>query len=137
QPDRRRNHRRGVLAEIGKALRRQMKKRRLALLFAVLALLFGELLESEQAQSEKVAGARIAATGEEQNRPGLGAHDELELRIATFAQAIDDLGGRGHLHRRTIGYMDLERRRRRVGDDRPVDLAGREAQRPSRRLTDA
>jgi hypothetical protein len=51
--------------QLPKALRRQMKKRRLAPLFDALALLFGELLESEQTQSEKVAGARIAATGEE------------------------------------------------------------------------
>lgn len=28
-----------------------------------------------------------------------------------FAEAVDDLGGRGHLHRRAIGYVDLERRR--------------------------
>jgi hypothetical protein len=33
--------------------------------------------------------------------------------------------------------MDLEWRRGRVGDDRPVDVASREPQRPSRRLTDA
>jgi hypothetical protein len=33
--------------------------------------------------------------------------------------------------------MDLERRRGREGNDRPVDLSGREAQRPSRHLTDA
>jgi hypothetical protein len=30
--------------------------------------------------------------------------------------------------------MDLEWRRGRVGDDRPVDVASREPQRPSRRL---
>jgi hypothetical protein len=33
--------------------------------------------------------------------------------------------------------MDLERRRGRVGNDRPVGLAGSETQRPSRRLIDA
>lgn len=28
-----------------------------------------------------------------------------------LAQPVDSLGGRGHLHRRAIGYVDLERRR--------------------------
>ena len=137
QPDGRRNHRRGVLTEIGKALRRQIEKRRLALLFDELLLLAGELFETKQSQGEKVAGARIAVTREEQNRPGLGAYDKLELRVASLAEAVDDLGGRGYLHRRAIGYMDFEWRGGRVGDDRPVDVAGSETQRPSRRLTDA
>jgi hypothetical protein len=114
-----------------------MEERRLALVFYALPLWIGELSESEQTQGEKIAGARIAVTGEKQDGSGLGTHDELELRVAAFAEAVDDLGSCGHLHRRAIGYMDLERHSRRVGNDRPVDLTGREAQRPSRRLTDA
>ncbi len=114
-----------------------MEERRLTLFFDPLLLLIGKLLESLQSQGEKVAGARIAVTREEQDGPGLGTHNELKLRIAAFAKAIDDLGGGGHLHRHAVGYVDLEGRRRRVGNDRPVDLAGRETQRPSKRLTDA
>src|SRR5680860_145206 len=137
QPDRRRHHRRRVLGEIGETLRGQREERRLSMLSDTLPLLAGELLEPKQAQGEQVTGARITATGQEEHRPRLCAHDELELRVTALAEAIDDLGGRRHLHRRAIGNMNLERRRGRVGDDRPVDLAGREAQRPSRRLTDA
>ena len=114
-----------------------MEERRLTLFFDPLSLLIGKLLESLQAQSKKVAGARIAVTGEEQDGPGLGAHDELELRITAFAKTVDDLRGARYLHRRTISNMDLEGRRGRVGNDRPVDLTGRETQRPSKRLTDA
>lgn len=114
-----------------------MEERRLPLLFDALPLLIGELLESEQPKGKKVAGARIPVTGEKQDGPRLGAHDELELRVADFAEAVNDLRGVGHLNRRAIGDMDLERRRGRVGNDRPVDLARREAQRPSKRLTDA
>ena len=114
-----------------------MEERRLTLFFDPLPLLIGKLLESLQSQGKKVAGARIAVTGEEQNGPGLGAHDELELRATALAKTINDLGGRGHLHWCAIGYMDLERRRGRVGNDRPVGLAGSETQRPSRRLIDA
>jgi len=114
-----------------------MEERRLTLFFHPFPLLAGQLLESLQSQGKEVAGARIAVTGEEQDGPGLGAHDELELRVTTFTKTVDDLGGRGDLHRRAVCNMDLERRRRREGNDRPVDLAGREAQRPSRRLTDA
>lgn len=114
-----------------------MKERRLALLFDSSPLLIGELLEPEKAQGEKVAGARIAVTGEKQDGPGLGTYDELELRVTAFAKAVDDLRGSRHLDRRAICDVDLEGRRGRVGNDRPVDLAGREAQRPSKRLTDA
>lgn len=114
-----------------------MEERRLTLLFDSLPLSIGELLEPEQTQGKKVAGARIAVTGEEQDGPGLGPYDELELCVTAFAKTVDDLGGRGHLHRRAIGDMDLEGRRGRVRNDRPVDLAGRETQRPSKRLTDA
>lgn len=114
-----------------------MEKRRLTLFFDPLSLLIGKLLESLQSQSKKVAGARIAVTRKEQDGPGLGAHDELELRVAAFAEAVDDLRGVRHLHRRAISDMDLEGRCGRVGNDRPVDVAGRRTQRPSRRLTDA
>lgn len=113
-----------------------MEERWLTLFFHPFPLSTGELLESQQSQAEKVAGARITVTREEQDGSGLCAHDELELRI-TFAEAINDLGSSGHLHRRAIGDMDLEWRRGRIGNDRPVGLASRETQRPSRRLTDA
>ena len=114
-----------------------MEERRFTLFFHSLPLTTGELLESQQSQGEKVASARIAVTREEQDGPGLGAHDELELRVTSFAEAVNNLGGGRHLHRRAIGYMDLERRRGRIWNDRPVGLARRETQRPSRRLTDA
>src|SRR6187551_2006662 len=114
-----------------------MEERRLALLFDSLPLSIGELLEPEQTQGKKVASARIAVTGEEQDGPGLGAHDKLELRVAALAETVNDLGGRRHLHWRAISDTNLEGRCGRVGDDRPVDLAGCEVQRPSKRLTDA
>jgi len=114
-----------------------MKERRLTLFFHPFPLLSGELFQSQQSQGKKVASVRIAVTRKKQNGPGLGAHDELELRVTAFAEAVDDLRGARHLHGRAIGDMDLEGRCGRVGNDRPVDLAGREAQRPSKRLTDA
>jgi hypothetical protein len=114
-----------------------MEERWLTLFFHPFPLLVGELLESLQSQGEKVAGTRVAVTGEEQDGPGLGAHYELELRVASFTEAVDDLRGAGYLHRRAIGNMDLEGCRGRIRDDRPVDLASRETQRPSKRLTDA
>jgi len=65
-------------------------------------------------------------------------HDELELRVTAFAQAVDDLRGRGRLHRRAVGDMDLERRRGRVGDESPSrrrrPRGSKAEQAPDRRL---
>lgn len=58
-------------ARSGKHSGGQRKERRLALLLHALPLLAGKLLEPEQAQSEQVAGAGIAAIGEEEYRPRL------------------------------------------------------------------